>query len=47
MPAVAPLRAAQGFRKISVLTDNAELAAAAQTSLATTRAAIAEGNANA
>jgi 4-hydroxy-2-oxoheptanedioate aldolase len=46
-PAVAPLRAAQGFRMISVLTDNAALAAAAQTSLATTRAAIAEGNAHA
>jgi 4-hydroxy-2-oxoheptanedioate aldolase len=46
-PAVAPLRAAQGFRMISVLTDNAALAAAAQASLATTRAAIAEGNAHA
>jgi hypothetical protein len=32
---------------ISVLTDNAALAAAAQASLTTTRAAIAEGNANA
>ena len=29
-PAVAPLRAAQGFRMISVLTDNAALAAAAR-----------------
>ncbi len=43
-PVVAPLRAAQGFRMISVITDSAALAAAAQASLAATRAAIAEGN---
>ncbi len=46
-PMVAPLRAAQGFRMISVLTDNVALASAAQASLATTRAAIAEGKTNA
>jgi 4-hydroxy-2-oxoheptanedioate aldolase len=46
-PKVAPLRAAQGFKMISVLTDNAALAAAAQTSLAAARAGISERNANA
>lgn len=46
-PAVAPLRAQQGFRMISVITDNAALAMAAQTSLATVRAAIAPGDNNA
>lgn len=46
-PAIAPLRAAQGFRMISVLTDNVALATAAQSSLATTRTAIQEGSKNA
>lgn len=42
-PTVAPLRASQGFRMISVITDSAALAAAAQASLATVRTAIASG----
>ncbi len=41
--ALAPLRASQGFRIISVLTDSQALAAAAQTSLAAARKAISQG----
>jgi 4-hydroxy-2-oxoheptanedioate aldolase len=45
--ALAPLRAAQGFRMISVLTDSGALAAAAQASLSSARKAISEGAQNA
>ena len=45
--ALAPRRAAQGFQMISVLTDTAALAAAAQVSLVSARNAIAEGTTNA
>ncbi len=42
-PTLAALRAAQGFRMMSVVTDAALLGAAAQAGLASARAAIAEG----
>lgn len=45
--ALAPLRAAQGFRMISVITDSSALAAAAHASLSLARGAIAEGSINA
>jgi 4-hydroxy-2-oxoheptanedioate aldolase len=45
--ALAPLRAKQGFRMISVLTDSAALGAAAHASLAAARGAISEGTTNA
>jgi len=45
--ALAPLRAKQGFQMISVLTDSGALAAAAHTSLSSSRSAIAEGSNNA
>ena len=45
--ALAPLRAAQGFRMISVFTDSIALAAAANASLDAARVAIAEGSNNA
>lgn len=45
--ALAPLRASQGFRMISVVTDNQALGAAAHASLASARSAIAEGSNNA
>jgi 4-hydroxy-2-oxoheptanedioate aldolase len=45
--AIAPLRAKQGFRMISVLTDSAALGAAAHASLAAARGAISEGTTNA
>ena len=45
--ALAPLRAAQGFRMISVLTDSGALAAAAHASLSSARKAISEGMQNA
>jgi len=46
-PALAPLRAAQGFRMISVLTDNVALGAAAQGALAAARAGIAKEDSHA
>lgn len=45
--ALAPLRASQGFRMISVMTDSSAIAAAAHSSLCTARSAIAEGSNNA
>ena len=45
--ALAPLRASQGFRMISVITDSVALAAAAHASLSSARSAIAEGSNNA
>lgn len=45
--ALAPLRAQQGFRMISVLTDSGALAAAAHASLSSARKAISEGTQNA
>lgn len=45
--ALAPLRAKQGFRMISVLTDSAALGAAAHASLAAARSAISEGTTHA
>lgn len=44
---LAPLRAKQGFRMISVLTDSAALGAAAHASLAAARSAISEGTSHA
>jgi 4-hydroxy-2-oxoheptanedioate aldolase len=46
-PALAPLRHAQGFRMISVVTDAALLGVAAQGALATARAAIMQGDSDA
>jgi 4-hydroxy-2-oxoheptanedioate aldolase len=45
--ALAPLRASQGFRMISVLTDSVALTVAAQTSVTSARTAIEEGSKNA
>jgi 4-hydroxy-2-oxoheptanedioate aldolase len=45
--ALAPLRAKQGFRMISVITDSVALGMAAHTSLATAKAGISEGKENA
>lgn len=45
--ALAPLRASQGFRMISVITDSPALGAAAHASLTSARSAIAEGPAHA
>lgn len=45
--ALAPRRVAQGFRMISVLSDNQALAAAAHASLSSARSAISEGSNNA
>jgi len=41
--ALASLRASQGFRMISVMTDSQSLAAAAQANLSLARSAISEG----
>ena len=45
--ALAPLRASQGFKMISVVTDSVALGMAAHTSLAAAKAGISKGNENA